>query len=544
MKKKVCLIIGSVLLFLIVMFALWRRQERNSIAGSVISEKKEMRLLNSLDFSEKLEYSLLFGRERVPYDAAEDRYYLPQTADPDWQREQSFSLAEEGMELFWCEDPYWGKMEEAIAEGHAFEFIVSDGKRADTGEIIFTGLPMIRLETQEILESEEDPEETYYYCKVSIFDPFHGNTERYEVVNCFGYLEMRGKTSTVFPKKGWNLSLVKENGKDYDISLFGLRKDHDWKLNALYSDSSKVRESVAMELWNELAAQTSSAHDTGTNMEYFELMMDQGYQGLYGAMEPVDYAQLSLDKTKDVLYKTYAWPREGNVDETLLDGAEDFCGNLIKNGNRTITAELWQPLKEYVNVTNFSEKQEKADLEELWDYVQSFMDPDNFMNSELFVQTLYAYDNKYKNFYIAADIDIDHEGSYTLWKIPWDMNYSFGDRYSIENGTLTLYQSDWSEEIMKEFMLSESFLESGNREFTILLNEKWKNLKNSVFSLENVQRIAEEKWDQLQDSGAFARDRERWPDGAHADSLKELLEFHSRRLEFLDEHYTSFLEEK
>jgi hypothetical protein len=75
----------------------------------------------------------------------------------------------------------------------------------------------------------------------------------YEITNCYGYLEIRGKTSQMFPKKGWNLSLVKENNSPYKTTLFGLREDDDWKLNALYPDGTKVREALAMELWNEMA---------------------------------------------------------------------------------------------------------------------------------------------------------------------------------------------------------------------------------------------------------------------------------------------------
>lgn len=535
MKKKFCLITGSLLMLIIVVALLWVKQLQRTVAILTISEEQQERLQEELTVSETLEFQLLFMHETIPYDVATDTYYLPQTTEEDWLWKDVFSLSDESLRLQWCADDYWDDLESAIAEGHAFRFLVSDESSVRIGRIVFTGLPMMKLETQKILGEEAS------YCRVTVFDPFQNENGIYEITSCFGYLELRGKTSQMFPKKGWNLSLVKENDIPYKMPLFGLREDDDWKLNALYPDASKVRERLAMELWNEMAEQTEGSYDTGTRMEYFELMVDQDYRGIYGAMEQLDYKQFSLDKAEDVIYKGYAWPREGNIDVQALDGAADFCGHLIKTFDRPITAELWQPFVEYAAAANFADKELKCDTDVFYQYLKEHMDMDNFLNCDLLVQVLYAFDNKYKNLYVVADVR--ENGDYTLWKVPWDLNYSFGDRYNIEGNALTLYNLDWSQEIMPEFMLSETLLESGNQEFTKILNEKWQELKNGVFSVENVQRIAQENMEVLTESGAFARDAKRWPEGPHSTSLEEILEFHSCRLNFLEEHYTSYLNE-
>ena len=62
-----------------------------------------------------------------------------------------------------------------------------------------------------------------------------------------------------------------------DLSLLGLRSDDDWKLNAFYTDRSRVREAVAIAMWDELAQNTESPYDTGTKMEYMELIIDEEY---------------------------------------------------------------------------------------------------------------------------------------------------------------------------------------------------------------------------------------------------------------------------
>ena len=290
MKKKLYLILGSFLTLLICVGLFWGVQVKNAVMVSVISEEKQEVLLDEKEFSQNLEFQLLFQGERVPYDAISDTYYLPLMTDEKWLWGDYFSLSREDLRLQWCEDPYWDKMEEAIAEGHAFSFFVSDDLSVRKGKIVFTGLPMMRLEKQQILG------DYYYYCKVTVFDPFHNSGGLYEITNCYGYLEIRGRTSKAFPKKGWDLDLVKENGQPYKTNLFGLREDDDWKLNSLYPDATKVKEMICMELWNSLAEQTESVCDTGTNMEYFEMLMDQEYAGLDGAMEQLDYKQFSLNK--------------------------------------------------------------------------------------------------------------------------------------------------------------------------------------------------------------------------------------------------------
>ena len=533
MKKKLYLIVGSFLTLMICVALFWGRQLQKAVAVSMISEEKQEALLENLEISENLEFTLLFQGEAVPYDAANDIYYLPQTTDEKWLWEDYFTLAQENLRLQWCEDTYWEEMEEAIATGHEFSFLVSDDTLVRKGKIVFTGLPMMKLEKQQILG------DYYYYCKVTVFDPFHNANGLYEIDNCYGYLEIRGRTSKAFPKKGWDLDLVKENGQPYKTNLFGLREDDDWKLNSLYPDGTKVKEIVCMELWNALAEQTETVYDTGTNMEYFEMVTDCEYMGLYGAMEQMDYKQFSLNKSEDVIYKSYAWPLERHPE--FYAPEEEAFGHLIKTADRPITEELWQPLYEYVEAAGFAEEDGVGDLSVFYKYLQEHMDMDNFLNIELYVQTLYAFDNKFKNQYIAADCRDD--GNYTLWKTPWDLNYTFGERFNVDANALTQYNLEWSQEIMPQFMMSEALLEAGNEEFTMLLNEKWQQLKERVFSLENVQSIGEKHMHRLISSGAFTRDEMRWPEGPHSTSLEDMLEFHSCRLRFLDEHYRSFLNE-
>ena len=52
--------------------------------------------------------------------------------------------------------------------------------------------------------------------------------------------------------------------------------------------------------------------------------------------------------------------------------------------------------------------------------------------------------------------------------------------------------------------------------------------------MSNKEEMIQELDHELRDSGAFVRDKERWPEGIHADSSEELLSYALGRLEFLD----------
>ena len=532
-KKKVWMLLGSFLMLLIALLVFFRVQLRQTIAGSMVSERQLENLKSSLNVVEDSQTVIRCNGEEIPYDKEQDVYYLPQTSLRHWMYEMKFSTSEGDMEIYWCEDPYWKDLEAAIAEGHAFEFVATDHKAMKMGKMVFTGLPMLKLEKLETLE------EDYFYCKVTVLDPFHNNNGRYEITHCYGYYDLRGKTSRIFPKQGWNLDLVDEKGAQFQMEMMGLRKDDDWKLNALYSDATKIKEMVCMDLWNEIAETTESPYDAGTDMEYFELIVDKEYQGLYGMMEQIDYQQLSLNKEEDVLYKGYSWPEEDDRYVEDFTNRGHFNGQVIKPGNQAITKETWQPVLEYIKATNFDYAKESADAEALYEYTRKHMDLDNMLNIDLYIQALYASDNLYKNIYIAADRKSN--GEYTLWKLPWDLNYTFGEDFLLEEDDRTIYNYEWAEEIMPDFMITEILLESGNQEFARVLNQKWQKLRNDILSTEHVRELAEGYRECLVSSGALSRDSKKWPKSPHENSLESMLEFHERRLTFLDGYYASFL---
>lgn len=438
-------------------------------------------------------------------------------------------------QLYWCEDPMWYTLEDAIAQGHEFTFYVVMGNAYQTGKIIFTGLPMMSINaTEELADGTIN-------CRMDVFDPFSGTNGEYRITRSYAYYEVRGKSSLIFPKRGYNLHLYTESGAKNKQSLLGLRTDDDWKLNALYSDQSKLREMIAIKLWNEIASTTEEPYDKGTTQEYMELMLNSEYQGIYGLMERIDFKQLNLDKEKDVLFKGVDFISEENIAGNSFEDRTEYGGQEIKYGHQKITGDLWRPMTEYLGVTALPVLQgEEPDSQALLQYIEEHMDLENLLNLELFIQALYAEDNAYKNQYTAAVVD--DSGNYRLWKMPWDLNFSFGDCYKYEESTLTVFDAETATKIMKKYMLTETLLgDDNNTQFAAALNEQWSALRKNILSEEHVRALSEQYLELLTTSGAFARDSAKWHQNANKASFEEALTYLKNRLEYLDAYYESFL---
>ena len=67
-----------------------------------------------------------------------------------------------------------------------------------------------------------------------------------------------------------------------------------------------------------------------------------------------------------------------------------------------------------------------------------------------------------------------------------------------------------------------------------LAEERWKYLRTEILTDEWLEEEIESLKDMVVDSGAMARDEERWPEGNHDRSYEELKRYVSERMEWLD----------
>lgn len=110
-------------------------------------------------------------------------------------------------------------------------------------------------------------------------------------------IEVRGKTSQMFPKKQYGFEIQDDAGNDKDISLLGLPAESDWILNGPYSDKTLMRNYLAYEFSNRIGRYASRT-------KFVELFLNQGgdanigsrhYVGVYLLMEKIKRGKKRVD---------------------------------------------------------------------------------------------------------------------------------------------------------------------------------------------------------------------------------------------------------
>lgn len=518
--------------------------EEKDIYGAVLSENEYQLLIDKRDRLETDERVKLYieGIE-APYVKSEECYYIPlNISQNSCVGRISSSIDGKPALLAWKADEAFKDLEGSIRSGHLFQGIVYSEKEWTSIKILFTGMPVMSVSGT---MGEENTAE------IAVFDPVFSETETISVKTGKIYYEIRGNMSRSFDKKCYKINFLNENGSGkYDISLLGMRKDDDWHLKAMYTDKSKLRDKLSMDMWNEIADLSDTKADTGCRMEYLELIINGEYRGLYGLVEPTDYKSLGLDKTNDIIYKVSdsTKPTEVRFKRSEIEKSFECAGVKIRDAGKTYYDGIWDPFKVVWN--KGYEMRTIEDLSELYNCI----DRQNFIDYQLYYNIIGGVDNRYKN--IIYSTAFDENGEYVIRRIPWDEDYSWGNDLTESNRSWyagTEYGSDFWNNASEEYTddpkntyynprISTSWLNEdlfcNMQQFDSDLNrdlaQTWE-LWRSLFVKESLwKEYANEQMSYLVDSGAFARDTKRWPDSENDESTEEIEEYIDQRFGWLD----------
>lgn len=469
---------------------------------------------------------LYVNQVQAPYETAEKRYYIPQDMEGELtEGTLSASLNSAPASAAWISDDAFGALSSAIAEEHEFQCLIYNDTQYTLVTVLFTGLPVMSI----------DGTMGETGTTISVLDPVLDVSGTYTAVQTNAYYNIRGNASKRFEKICYRLEFFKEDGvTSRDLSLLGMRSDNDWQLKAMYSDRSKLRDKLSIDLWNEIAAMSSTQADAGCRMEYLELIVNGEYRGLYGLVEPTDYKSLGLDKSSDIIYKAAAdeWP-----DDSLFDASEaaqsfTCAGISIRQGGKTYTPGLWEPFRMFWN--SGYEMESSEDLERLY----ACSDRQNLIDFALYYNAIAGMDNRFKNVIYSAVKNAD--GTYTLRRIPWDQNYSWGDDFETgedKDVKNIRYHPELAEKWLNEEVFRNMLEYDG--ELPADMQKTWQTWRESFLTEDHWKDRAAELMDTLVSSGAFARDSRRWPDSENKEGTKEIDDYIDARFIWLDEYLQS-----
>lgn len=343
-------------------------------------------------------------------------------------------------------------------------------------------LPRLEIETESgMLPGDEEASGT-----MRLTEGHEGGASRIEAAI---RIRLRGNTSRRFPKKSYRLKLVEADGAKRDLALCGLRADDDWILNPMYSDTSKIREAMAYWLWDEINSRGRAA--ASSRPTYVEVWLNGAYHGLYLLQERVDRKQVGADREKGILYKVVANDRPDAARMSAAGGAE-ACGGLELAFTGSAVKSAWAPAADYMALLNGDMPAGNARLSR-----------QNAVDYALWSLLVQARDNRFKNMYIHC---VWEDGGYVLYRIPWDLNHTFGD----------LWDGDSPETNYVAYGISAFALDDGMKALVAadptLMDDMracWAGLRAGPITEERILGKAHALFDALYP--AILRDTARWP---------------------------------
>lgn len=440
---------------------------------------------------------------------------------------------------------------EMIENAETARLAVIKGNEYREFELAITTLPIMKIDYTGDIEE--------YECDMNMFLYDNGEkTGEICATTSGGTIRYRGASTLFYPKKAFKLNLKRYEGgalKNNPRPLLGMRDDDDWILYAAYNDCEKVRDVFSENLWYEtLSDDNSWGVKAGMCYRYVELILNGEYHGLYALGFPVDEKQLGLsgDCAKEALYKKKTWDSEDTLEVSqwgILPGYEAKTDNKYvqagyegefgyyedKKGNEVYDLSEYALLYEHYLYL----ARNCGDSESLLKCV----DLDNLIDINIFFNLIQGEDNVeghlLKNEFIA--VKRDQENGFKVLYAPWDMDISWGNKW-VDDGDRNFTESHYflpEDNFTGEFGYYEEILINNDTDLLEKTAEKYAQLRNDKWSFENIDKMLDSFEADIFGSGAFIRDKERWPEGIYTDegNLEAFKEYVHARLEYLDGYY-------
>jgi hypothetical protein len=362
-------------------------------------------------------------------------------------------------------------------------------------------------------------------------------------------IKWRGGTTNAANKHKRNYKL----NFDEDHRFFGLRNDDKWMLDAGQPDVFRLRNRIAMDLWNKMARKPYYADQepkalNGVRGDIVELFLGNEWRGIYNLSEFIDRKQLKLKKIDDktgiirgCLYKGISWNKTKMFDifDSYDNSKDTFFGYEFKYpelGDDSDTID-WAPL---IAANNFARN---STDEEFQQQVDDYFDIPVLIDYNIFFNVVNAVDNVGKNMYWAV---YDKTADQRLTPTPWDLDATFGQRWGgqlvkeIDEGFYNSpeFRMDF------ELMLTYRFFRDNFNDYLSRLNERYRLLRQPGQPLhtDSILAIVTRYYQAVKNSGAAKREETKW--SQDTDVWGDVIDFDTeyiyicdwirRRMEFID----------
>lgn len=508
--------------------------------------------------------ALLINGVRAVYETKKNCFFFSVTEGDEWE---TLIPSVEGYETVYVTAFEQESKPAFLAANRTVKVLMYNDTSYASVSVQFTSLPVLSMRTKTLpaeyhYHDEGEEQETYYdddgepipcdlyappsedadkpigeydtFMEIMLLDPLASEHGYENGFTSLARAHIRGRSSRNYPKNSFKLELLQESGgllTERDVTMLGMRSDGDWNLNGMYAEPTKVRDKVAMDLWlNITADRETGGIRNGYRGEYAELIINGQYFGLYLMTERIDRKQLDLADADRMYFA------EGDLGKTYMDFRDCEDDDLTVAGysldwpkERSEPYDEWGAMEELTRAVTW-------DIERFREWAPTWINTESLVDYEVFIQAAAAVDNVIQNTFLVARANDD--GTFTFSFVPWDMDQTFGNRW---HGDEPLYTGEdyWS---MVEwdgdyFWVSAKMNQTNANGYRDAVSARYNDLRETVISNKTIIGMIEEEWALLENSGAFVRNKTRWPDGGYAKDSTEITAFVAQRMSRLDEQY-------
>ena len=515
---KIALITTAIFAVVLVFVSALTLQRRQAISDGT-GEQIQALIQNSRPALQ--EGALLINGHHAPYDGDTKTYYIPQSMDePEWEGELSWSDPQKEVYLIDRGDKI-----ASIREGRIYRLLILDGSGYEERSLVFTGLPMCVLETDDDLKRRYSADRKEGG-RFTVFDPDGGPDGVYQILSYPAAYRTRGNTSAAFPKAQYSVWLYDRNGKKLKQSLLGMRHVNTLYLTGMYGDETRIRDNLSYALWDRLCTLTEDRGNYySSRFSYVEFMRFGEYYGLMGVMDGLGHCDdLPLGS---IAYKVRSDPNNSLNAEGYFDPDTNYdsCRSFKIITPDQVGEAAWAPLKTLVNQVLLTGERisEEALLEKI--------SLENYLDYALYVDAIAGVDNTTINqFWLAVQ---QADGTYRMHYLPWDMDCTFGRPHTFDlEVVFDLVDEELllpMREILKAAMSEEKL--------HVLQGERWSELRDEIIDPDWLVEKARFIQGELVGSGALKREGMRWPETRVQESTADLEAFIHQRIAWLDGYY-------
>lgn len=443
------------------------------------------------------------------YDEESNTYYY---SIPDDYEKQKYTLK---LEL---DDQYKYKIVNhstniiTVNYNKTYKVLIYNDKYYYEANIKLTNLPLISITTDSEI-TDNDTNSTFKYINPTNLD---------KIVKYNNKIHIRGATTKSYKKKSYKINIYNSDyEKEKNVNISNFYYGSGFILDAMYRDNSKIRNILAIELWNSISDDFSNVD---VYSEYVELFINNKYIGLYAFTEPINRRKLNLNKSSNndtsIIVKANEWIIP-SIDDDFYNIIDDtYMRYELKYPNdEELYSISWEKL--LTNLSNFYVSKDNQDYEKLKKYV----DINNYIDIIIFNSFINNIDNGLvkNNYYYMKNL------SDKMYIQPWDLEFSFGLKYlSSEKDNFVKELNDYNDII---FDINH---ESSDKINSLIVNRYW-NLRRSVLNTTYIDNLIDKHKEDLC-KGSGERDTKLWLEYDIDKEIEEVRTWIHNRLEVYDNY--------